>query len=138
MSNDRLGSNFSKKGDATAKIFPVGFLGSVMFSCARFFFALSSLSLLLPLPAAAGNTAAVTGASLSVFQKKPLRLGIITLSETPDTMQAIDTTVEAIRRTFAPYSIEVEHRVPSRQLEDEIQSGRIDAFIASSGFFWRM
>lgn len=109
-----------------------------MFSCARFFFALSSLSLLLPLPAAAGNTAAVTGASLSVFQKKPLRLGIITLSETPDTMQAIDTTVEAIRRTFAPYSIEVEHRVPSRQLEDEIQSGRIDAFIASSGFFWRM
>ena len=84
------------------------------------------------------DAAVVTGASLSVFQKKPLKLGIITLSETPETMQAIDTTIEAIRQTFAPYAIEVEHRVPSRQLEEEIQSGRIDAFIASSGFFWRM
>lgn len=80
----------------------------------------------------------VSGASLSVFQKRPLRLGVITLSETPETMRALDASIDVLRKTFAPYPIEVVRRVPTRILEDEIKSGKIDAFIASSGFFWRM
>ncbi len=105
-------------------------------------FATAALIALAAGPAAADpDTAAadaVSGASLSVFQKRPLRVGIITLSETPETMQALDDSISVLRKTFAPYPIEVVRRVPTRQLEDEIKSGKIDAFIASSGFFWRM
>ena len=102
--------------------------------------ALAALALsAMPARAASSEAAdAVSSASLSVFQKRPLRVGIITLSETPETMKALEASIAVLEKTFAPYPIEVVRRVPSRQLEDEIRAGEIDAFIASSGFFWRM
>ena len=86
----------------------------------------------------AADIDAVTSPTLSIYQTKPLRVGLITLSETPDTMAALDRTVEAVRKAFAPYPVEVMKHMQTERLEAEIRSGSIDLFIASSGFFWRM
>lgn len=87
---------------------------------------------------APGTVDTVSGASLTIFQRRPLKIGIITLSETPQTMKAIDKTIDAVRKSFAPYPIEVTKRLPTKELEEQIRKGSIDAFVASSGFFWRM
>lgn len=80
----------------------------------------------------------VSGASFSIYQKKTLRLHVITLSENEEIMNLLDETIEHLRKAFAPYPIDVERRVPSDRLEDEIRTGEIDVFIASSGYFQRM
>lgn len=82
--------------------------------------------------------AAVSGASFSIFQKRPLRIGIITLWETPETTLALENTLKTIQRIFAPYPVEVDPRILSKDLEARIASGSIDVFIASSGFCLRM
>lgn len=80
----------------------------------------------------------VSGASFSLFQRKPLRVGIINLWETPETSLALHNTLVAIQKAFAPYPVEVNEWMPSRYLEHEIVTGGIDVFIASSGFSMRM
>lgn len=81
---------------------------------------------------------ATTAASFSIYQKKPLRIGVITLSESPRTMQAIDETIERIRKVFLPYPVIVERQVHAQKLENAIKDGTVDVFIASAGFYWRL
>lgn len=88
--------------------------------------------------APAAETDAVTGASVSLFPVRPLKLGIIGLTPTSDYSPVLENTVAALRRAFAPYEIEVQYAVKSAKLEAEIRAGTIDAFIASSGFYWRL
>ncbi len=88
--------------------------------------------------AAESNADGVSGASFSLFQRKPLRIGIINLWETPETSLALHNTLLAIQKAFAPYPVEVNEWMPSRYLEHEIVTGGIDVFIASSGFSMRM
>ena len=64
--------------------------------------------------------AAVSGASFSIFQKRPLRIGIITLWETPETTLALENTLKTIQRIFAPYPVEVDPRILSKDLEARI------------------
>ncbi len=81
---------------------------------------------------------ALSGASFSIFQKRPLRIGVITLGEMPDTTEFINATFEEIRRVFAPYPVIFEREVNTLRLEHMIREGTVDVFIASSGFYWRM
>lgn len=81
---------------------------------------------------------ATSGSSFSIFQKRPLRIGVITLSETREATRAIEITLEAIRASFAPYTVLIDYRVPSDELEAGIRSGEIDVFVASSGFYYRL
>lgn len=80
----------------------------------------------------------ISGATAKLYQTRPLRVGIISLWETPETSLALTRTLEAIQRAFAPYPIEINPRIPWRELERRIREGTIDVFIASSGFSWRM
>lgn len=89
-------------------------------------------------PAYEPSLDAVSGSSFSIFQKRPLRIGVITLSETPQATKAIEITLEAIRASFAPYPVYIDYRVPSDELEEGIRSGEIDVFVASSGFYYRL
>lgn len=99
---------------------------------ALFFFTLLSL----PLPAA--ELDGVSQATAQLYQKRPLRVGIISLWETPETTLALTRTLETIEKAFAPYPVEVRPRIPSTELENLIRTGGIDVFIASSGFSMRM
>ncbi len=84
------------------------------------------------------KTEAVTSASFSIYQRKPLRIGVITLSENPRTMQAIDETIERIRKVFLPYPVIIERQVHAATLEKAVKDGTVDVFIASAGFYWRL
>lgn len=79
-----------------------------------------TLLCLLPLAAslsAGGIRAAeldgVSQATAQLYQKRPLRVGIISLWETPETTLALTRTLETIERAFAPYPVEVRPRIPS-------------------------
>ncbi|WP_297607667.1 PhnD/SsuA/transferrin family substrate-binding protein [uncultured Sutterella sp.] len=104
-----------------------------------------TLLCLLPLAAAlssggirAAELDGVSQATAQLYQKRPLRVGIISLWETPETTLALTRTLETIERAFAPYPVEVRPRIPSTELENLIRTGGIDVFIASSGFSMRM
>lgn len=105
-------------------------------------FLVSSFSALLLALAAGGASAAeldgVSAATEKVYQNRPLRVGIISLWETPETTLALTRTLETIRDAFAPYPVEIRPRIPSTELEELIRTGGIDVFIASSGFSMRM
>lgn len=91
-----------------------------------------------PRPAYEPTLDALSGSSFSIFQKRPLRIGVITLSETPQATKAIEITLEAIRSSFAPYPVFIDYRVPSEELEEGIRKGEVDVFVASSGFYYRL
>ena len=91
-----------------------------------------------PRPAYEPTLDALSGSSFSIFQKRPLRIGVITLSETPQATKAIEITLEAIRSSFAPYPVFIDYRVPSEELEEGIRTGEVDVFVASSGFYYRL
>jgi two-component system, LuxR family, sensor histidine kinase TtrS len=91
-----------------------------------------------PQSAPAAGADGVSGASVSLFPVRPLKLGIIGLTPGSDYSPILENTVAALRKAFAPYEIEVQYAVKSEKLEAEIRAGTIDAFIASSGFYWRL
>ncbi|MDO5532442.1 PhnD/SsuA/transferrin family substrate-binding protein [Sutterella sp.] len=80
----------------------------------------------------------ISGATEKVYQSKPLRVGIISLWETPETTKALHRTLEVIRQAFAPYPVEIYPRIAWKELQRQIEEGEIDVFIASSGFSMRM
>lgn len=91
-----------------------------------------------PEAAAALPPEGLSAASARLYQTRPLRVGIISLWETPETSLALTRTLEAIQRAFAPYPIEISPRVQWEELERRIRTGEIDVFIASSGYSMRM
>ena len=88
--------------------------------------------------AAPGGLDGISGATAKLYQSRPLRVGIISLWETPETTLALRRTLETIQLAFAPYPVEVNPRVPWTELEHLIKTGGIDVFIASSGFSMRL
>ncbi len=79
----------------------------------------------------------ITGASVVSLPKRPIRIASIVLPETPSTLQAVEETQKLLRRAFSPHPVEFEV-LSSKQLTERIRLGTVDAFIASSGFYWRM
>lgn len=66
-----------------------------------------------------------------------VRMGLIDFSYSSTNSREIDRTLEVIRRAVAPLKLEAV-RYRAEDLDREVKAGRIDFFVASSGFYWRM
>lgn len=80
---------------------------------------------------------AFSSASKIQLPDRPIRLAAIVLPESERLETAIDDTITLIREAFAPHPVEFE-RLDSEMLAQKIRDGTVDAFIASSGYYWRM
>ena len=80
---------------------------------------------------------AVSTASARLYPDRPFRIGIIELSDIHRLEWLKTRTVDRLKKAFAPYRIEI-LQMSSRALEAAIEEEAVDAFIASSGFYWRM
>lgn len=79
----------------------------------------------------------VAGATHRAPFANPIRIAAITLPESPEALEAVRESVRRVSAVFAPHPVEFV-TLSSSELEEKIRKGEIDAFIASSGFFWRM
>ena len=79
----------------------------------------------------------VTAASLVALPNRPIRLAAIVLPEMPSTLKAVHETAALLRTAFKPHPIEFE-TLTSAELTERIKTGSVDAFLASSGYYWRM
>lgn len=79
----------------------------------------------------------VTAASLVALPNRPIRLAAIVLPEMPSTLKAVHETAALLRTAFKPHPIEFE-TLTSAELTERIKAGSVDAFLASSGYYWRM
>ena len=80
---------------------------------------------------------AVSTASARLYPDRPFRIGIIELSDIHRIEWLKKRTVDRLKKAFAPYRIEI-LQMTSRELEAAVKDEVVDAFIASSGFYWRM
>ncbi len=80
---------------------------------------------------------AVSTASAHLYPDRPFRIGLIELSDIHRLEWLKTRTVDRLKKAFAPYRIEI-LQMSSRALETAIKEETVDAFIASSGFYWRM
>lgn len=80
---------------------------------------------------------AVSASTRALYPDRAFRIGIIELSDTQHVKSLVRRSVEELRKAFYPYEIEIT-TYPSRALEEAIEKKEVDAFIASSGFYWRM
>ena len=115
---------------------------SCLFRSAALLFTLGLFVLMAELPATQAATASplideTSTPSRRLMLDRPVRIGIITLPESLVTDQALDETVEALRRAYAPYPVEASV-MQTEVLEEHIKAGTVDAFIASAGYFSRM
>ena len=79
----------------------------------------------------------ITGASLVALPNRPVRIARIVLPELPSTLQATEVTADLLKKAFWPHPVEFE-TLTSKELTERIREGQIDAFVASSGYYWRM
>lgn len=79
----------------------------------------------------------ITGASLVALPNRPVRIARIILPELPSTLQATEVTADLLKKAFWPHPVEFE-TLTSKELTERIREGQIDAFVASSGYYWRM
>ena len=80
---------------------------------------------------------AVSAVTRRLYPDRPFRIGLIELSDTQLVQGFLKKSVQALRKAFHPYQIDIKE-FSSRALEEAVRKGEVDAFIASSGFFWRM
>ena len=69
--------------------------------------------------------------------QRPIRIGLIQLSYGRDFYDGLNQTLEEIRQALSPRTVEFAE-YSTRDLERQVRKGQVDAFIASSGFYWRM
>lgn len=67
----------------------------------------------------------------------PVTLGLVEFNYSLTNSREVDSTIEKLRSAFAPRKLEVT-RYRAEDLDREVKAGRIDFFLASSGFYWRM
>ncbi|MDD7441189.1 MAG: PhnD/SsuA/transferrin family substrate-binding protein [Sutterellaceae bacterium] len=67
----------------------------------------------------------------------PVRLGLVRFSYAERNAREIDHTVELLRKAFAPRELLVKE-LSAEDLDRAVRSGKVDFFVASSGFYWRM
>ena len=79
-----------------------------------------------------GTAVAARGEAL-----RPIRIGLIQLSNGPDFYDGLRQTLDEIRRALNPRTVEFSE-YSTKDLERQVRTGQVDAFIASSGFYWRM
>lgn len=80
---------------------------------------------------------AVSAASTSLYPNRPFRIGVIELSDIHRIDWLRERTFNRLRAAFAPYQIDIV-TLSSEKLEKAVKEKSVDAFIASSGFYWRM
>jgi len=85
------------------------------------------LTILVSWPVAAANEQS----------QRPIRIGLIQLSYGQDFYDGLNQTLDEIRRSLSPRTVEFAE-YSTRDLERQVRTGQVDAFIASSGFYWRM
>lgn len=66
-----------------------------------------------------------------------INIAVIELEEDPEVVQVLETTFAALRRAVHPRQLLVTE-MSSPEIEAAISAGRIDAYVSSSGFHWRM
>lgn len=80
---------------------------------------------------------ALSAPTQQLYVDRPDRIGLIELSDGHRIESLLKKSLEELRKAFDPYRIEIE-QFSSTALEQAIREKRVDAFIASSGFYWRM
>ncbi len=80
---------------------------------------------------------AVSAATLVAASSEPLRIGVITLSNTVESKRAINETMLHLQQAFSPRPVRSEV-MTTEVLEAGIRAGTIDAFVASPGYYARM
>lgn len=88
-------------------------------------------------PGQMGQPDGISAATRRLYQDRPLRIGLIELSDASKVTGLVAKSVRALREAFHPYQIDIEE-FSSAELEKAIRDRTVDAFIASSGFYWRM
>jgi signal transduction histidine kinase/ABC-type amino acid transport substrate-binding protein len=101
------------------------------------FFVLAMLPVLCFGQGGAPAPDAVSASSVRLYEDRPFRIGIIELSSTDDMRRFVRESVNVLRNAFAPFQIDFQE-YSSAELEEAVRTGRVDAFIASAGFYWRM
>ncbi len=87
--------------------------------------------------AAVDSPEVVSAATWQLYPDRAFRIGLIELSDTHKEKGLVARSVQELRKVFFPYQIEI-RQYSSRALEHAIKTKDVDAFIASSGFYWRM
>lgn len=80
---------------------------------------------------------AFSSASKIQLPDRPIRLAAIVLPESERLETVIGETISLIGEAFAPHPVTFEW-LDSEELTQRIHDGTVDAFIASSGYYWRM
>ncbi|HBZ58603.1 MAG TPA: hypothetical protein DEO49_05600 [Sutterella sp.] len=70
-------------------------------------------------------------------QTRPIRIGLIELSYGRDFYDGIKQSMREIGIALAPRTVEFAE-YSTKDLERQVKTGQVDAFIASAGFYWRM
>ena len=83
-----------------------------------------------------GQPDGISAATRRLYPDRPLRIGLIELSDASKVTGLVAKSVRALREAFHPYQIDIEE-FSSAELEKAILDRTVDAFIASSGFYWR-
>lgn len=79
----------------------------------------------------------VSAATRQLYPDRPFRIGLIELSDSHKVTGLVAKSVKELRKAFYPYQINIQ-QFSSGDLENAIRNKEVDAFIASSGFYWRM
>lgn len=79
----------------------------------------------------------VSAATRQLYPDRPFRIGLIELSDSHKVTGLVAKSVKELRKAFYPYQINIQ-QFSSGDLENAIRNNEVDAFIASSGFYWRM
>ena len=66
-----------------------------------------------------------------------VRIGLVDLSTQGGNSRDIDATLKAVRAALAPRGVEL-RRFKAEKLDQLVRAGKVDFFVASAGFYWRM
>ena len=116
----------------------------IMARSALLFAALLLLGAPIPAAAAAAQALEKGGAHAAALRADavpsaalPVRVGIVDFVRPNPNEAILDATVKALVRTFGAKNVRIE-AYSLASLESAVRAGRVDVFIASSGFFVRM
>lgn len=80
---------------------------------------------------------AISTATKRLYPDRAFRIGLIELSALHQVSGMVSKSVKELQKSFFPYQIDIQ-QLSSRELEKAIKERTVDAFITSSGFYWRM
>lgn len=67
----------------------------------------------------------------------PVRLGLVDFNYSQFNTRDVDATLERVQAALAPRKL-IATRYKAEDLDRDVRAGKVDFFLASSGFYWRM